>query len=1627
MPAAAHSRGRLVTGESASATVALALSEQVYTTKHVEKAEQANVFGQTTEVRTVRAGHDPASNFQSALDKNQLASALMSSASLVSAIPHLYKIASGQSSFVVHVSAENDKQKSAFGDFSNVMAVRQTGFALLSSSSVQEASDLAAIAHVASIKTASPFLHFFDSSRIAHEHTNIQELTEQNLAGLLPNEDVEAYRSRPQQQDANQSAYTLYKQRQEAQEERVDVYKVVEEVMVQFASVTGRHYLPLEYSGHPDAENVIVAMGAGASVVESTVDALRQQSADAKIGVLKVRLYRPWSNAELLKAIPASVKNIAVLEPSRDHTSTWNPLFLDIAAAYQSAQNDSTEIVSGQYGVDASDFAPASVNAVFQHLASGQLQRRFIIGESLQATPEHTVNVTPESSQQAVIVGDEAKVLSAFHQIADKKVQIYTVTDNGYAVSHVRVAHSSTSPVPSLIENADVVVLLDAKANAPTAIAALKQGGNVLVNKTEDVESALSGSVKKAIAAKNANVYVIDAYALLKSNNLVKFDTSNKIETKDSWKTASVSEEQKTTSSEADAQKSGLVETPYLKMLDQVFGDRLSIANGINAASVWSPDTQSPEASNPEFGYGKILAQNQQRSKFQASVEHALNNANLPESLYKALSQWLLVVKSSGSKTQQISDAASVAESALEQHATDSSVQDILRNKEFLFPKSNWLVGSDSWSYDIGQSGVHHVITSGENVNMLIVDTTPYSSPVQREQRKKDIGLYAMNYGEAYVASVAIYSSYTGVLHALIEADNFDGPSIVLAYLPSVNNLSNPIEVLQETKISVDNGSWPLYRWNPSRENEGKDPFVLDSERIKKDLENFLNRENHLSVLVAEQPDLAKTLVSSVESDVKKRHEQLKKKARDDYARLLSGLSGNANGPPVTILFGSDNGNAESLAKKLAAKGKSRGLKVSLMAMDDFADIQELANVVNVVILCSTAGQGEFPSNSREFWKALNNLAVGDIALQDTKFAVFGLGDSHYWPREEDAVYYNRPGKLIDNRLEMLGAGRLVAEIGLGDDQDADGYETGFTAWQPELWKSLGVADVGTDDEPPKLTDDQMKIDSNYLRGTIAQDLEDESTGAISEINGKLLKFHGSYGQDDRDIREERKKQGLEKAFSFMIRVRMPGGVSTPAQWLVMDELAETHANGAIKLTTRQAFQLHGIIKKKLKPTIRGINKSLLSTLAACGDVNRNIMMNPNPHVPEVYDELNTFANKMMEHLAPKTNAYHEIWLQDEMVAGHAVQDFEPIYGPTYLPRKFKIVIAVPPNNDVDIFAHDLGFIAIINDDKTLAGFNVTVGGGMGMTHGNKKTYPRPASIIGFCTVDQAINVAEKVMTTQRDYGDRTNRKHARLKYTIDDRGLDWFKGEVETRLGYKLAEERPYEFTDNADRYGWTKGLGDKWHFGMFIENGKVKDWPDLQIKTGLRELAKWHKGDFRLTPNQHLVIGNVPEADLERTKAHLAKYKLDNLSFSSLRLNAMACVALPTCGLAMAESERYLPTLVGLLESTIEEAGLRDDAITIRMTGCPNGCARPYLAEIAFVGKAPGAYNVYLGGGHKGERLNKLFKESLREEEILNEIKPIIKQYALERTPGEHFGDWVIRAGFVKKTITGTDFHDL
>ncbi len=563
--------------------------------------------------------------------------------------------------------------------------------------------------------------------------------------------------------------------------------------------------------------------------------------------------------------------------------------------------------------------------------------------------------------------------------------------------------------------------------------------------------------------------------------------------------------------------------------------------------------------------------------------------------------------------------------------------------------------------------------------------------------------------------------------------------------------------------------------------------------------------------------------------------------------------------------------------------------------------------------------------------------------------------------------------------------------------------------------------------EGPPSDVERIKDESNYLRGTLGETMLDRISSGISEDDNRLMKFHGSYLQDDRDLRNERQKQKLEPAYQFMLRVRTPGGVSTPEQWLVMDDLAQKYGNGTLKLTTRQAFQMHGILKWNMKKTIQEIHASLLDTIAACGDVNRNVMCNPNPYQSEVHAEVFEWSKKLSDYLLPRTRAYHELWLDEEKVIStpEVEEEVEPMYGPLYLPRKFKIGVAVPPSNDIDVYSQDLGFIAILEDEK-LVGFNVAIGGGMGMTHGDKTTYPQLAKVIGFCRPDQILEVAEKVITIQRDYGNRSVRKNARFKYTVDRLGLETVKEELENRLGWSLDEAKSYHFDHNGDRYGWEKGVKGKWHFTLFVQGGRIADFEDYKLMTGLREIAKVHSGDFRLTANQNLIIANVSTQKKKQISDLIEQYGLtDGKHYSALRRSSLACVSLPTCGLAMAEAERYLPVLLEKIEAIVDENGLRDKEITIRMTGCPNGCARPALGEIAFIGKAPGKYNMYLGAAFDGSRLSKMYRENISEEEILNELRVLLPRYAKEREEGEHFGDFVIRAGVIEAVTDGTNFH--
>ena len=553
---------------------------------------------------------------------------------------------------------------------------------------------------------------------------------------------------------------------------------------------------------------------------------------------------------------------------------------------------------------------------------------------------------------------------------------------------------------------------------------------------------------------------------------------------------------------------------------------------------------------------------------------------------------------------------------------------------------------------------------------------------------------------------------------------------------------------------------------------------------------------------------------------------------------------------------------------------------------------------------------------------------------------------------------------------------------------------------------------------------ERIKANSNYLRGTIAEGLADPVTGAISDDDNTVLKFHGSYLQDDRDLREERRQQKLEPAYAFMLRARLPGGVVTPAQWLVFDRIASEYANGTLRITTRQTFQWHGIIKHKLKPTIAAIHHALASTIAACGDVVRNVVSTANPIESEAHGEAYAWAVRLSDELAPRTRAYHEIWLDGVKLDSEepAAAEQEPLYGATYLPRKFKIGLAIPPLNDVDVFSQDLGLIAII-EDGALRGFNVAIGGGMGATHGDPTTYPRLGSVIGFVTPEQLFTVAETIVGIQRDWGNRSERKHARLKYTLDHRGLDTFKAELESRVGFALQAARAYRFEHNGDRYGWVQGHDGHWHLTLHIESGRLADVGTHRWLSGLRELAKVHTGDFRMTCNQNVIVANVAAVDRKRIDAIVQEHGLDGyLNQSGIRRHAVACVALPTCGLAMAESERYLPDLLPKLEKLLSQHELTDAPILLRLSGCPNGCSRPYLGEIALVGRGPGRYDLRLGADFSGQRLNRIYRENVDEVAILTALDRLFAYYAAERLHEEGFGDFLLRRDLLRDDLHAT-----
>ncbi|KAJ5371039.1 Sulfite reductase subunit beta [Penicillium cataractarum] len=1466
----------------------------------------------TPVVQAVRYNEDPLLSAFHPLRKGESVSVVTGSSVLITAVPHLYRLANFP--VVIHVALES----SPFPDYSVISSIRQCGFTFLHSETIQEAQDIALTAHALALKSGKGVIHFFDpansvkDSPIAAENVElvkkilnlggnvatytstgaetlyvdsgraatvsadveiapagqgeasagltVPSQTQTPLAVSVDNSSVGSSRRESSAgSEAPSSTATTVDYSSVRPVNAADVFEWTRQIWTALSREAGRTYNAIEYTGPADAQSAVFVFGSTGVFV----DALSHAEAGSElenIGLITARLYRPWVGGQIVNSIPTSVEKIAVLEQVRK-TTKWGPSFMDIL----------------------SSVTPSSVR-----------------GQALRVVGYRLGYVEPSTAVQA----------------------LRGIIQNLQA--------------PSPIQNLDI-----GSSQAPTAQEALEQPH---------------------------------------------------------------------------------IENAYLKILNQLFGERLYIANQLGAKNA---GISSTIAASPEYGFGSLLARKEHRERFIREVEEASKSTAFATETPKTwLSRWALNVKDAAK-------ANKLAPDVIARLSNDGSKlsRELLQSKKLFYEESQWLIGSDAWAYDLGNSGVHHVLASGANVNMLIIDSQPYSERTAADptRRKKDIGLYAMNFGNAYVASTAVYSSYTQVLQAMAEAEKFDGPSVVVAYLPYHQENDSALTVLQETKKAVDLGYWPLYRWNPANEEKGEPKFALDSERIKRELEEFLRRDNQLTQLMNRQPKYSSVLSESYGTEVRALQ---KRKAKDSYEKLLDGLFG----APLTILFASDGGNAQNIAKRLGNRGRARGLKTMVIAMDEYP-IEDLPTEENVVFISSTAGQGEFPVNGRSLWEHVKNS--GDLDLSSIHYSVFGLGDSHYWPRKEDKIYYNKPAKDLDARVAFLG-GQKLTDLGLGDDQDPDAYQTGYSEWEPRLWKALGVDNVeGLPEEPAPMTNEDIKIQSNYLRGTIAEGLLDESTGAISANDQQLTKFHGTYMQDDRDLRDERKAQGLEPAYSFMIRCRLPGGVATPTQWLQMDAISSSHGNETMKLTTRQTFQFHGVIKRKLRGAMQAINKSLMDTIAACGDVNRNVMCSSLPELSAFHRETYVWSQKISEHLLPSTTAYHEIWLKDEndnkvQVAGDAVVDHEPLYGPTYLPRKFKITIAIPPHNDTDVYAHDIGLIAIKGADGHLEGFNVLAGGGMGTTHNNKKTYPQTGRMLGFFPADKVHIACEKIMLVQRDNGDRKNRKHARLKYTIDDMGVDVFRGKVEELLpeGLRFAEPRPFEFKSNVDTFGWIKDETGLNHFTFFIENGRIEDTADFAMRTGLREIASLNKGEFRLTGNQHLILSRITDEDLPIVKEVMAKYKLDNTAFSGLRLSSSACVAFPTCGLAMAESERYLPVLISKLESTLEENGLARDSIVMRMTGCPNGCARPWLAEVAFVGKAYGAYNMYLGGGYHGQRLNKLYRSSIKEDEILDIMKGLLKRYAQERnTDGEtpeRFGDFCIRAGIIKATTNGQNFHD-
>lgn len=539
---------------------------------------------------------------------------------------------------------------------------------------------------------------------------------------------------------------------------------------------------------------------------------------------------------------------------------------------------------------------------------------------------------------------------------------------------------------------------------------------------------------------------------------------------------------------------------------------------------------------------------------------------------------------------------------------------------------------------------------------------------------------------------------------------------------------------------------------------------------------------------------------------------------------------------------------------------------------------------------------------------------------------------------------------------------------------------------------------------------EKLKFRSRYLRGNIAIGLEDKLTGAVPGDDPLLMKFHGIYQQDDRDKRQHRALRKMEPNYQFMVRLRIPGGRLTPSQWTKIDKISRQYSERGIRITTRQTIQFHGVRKSNLKKVMQAIHDAKLDTRAACGDDNRGVVSGINPEYAEISDQIAAIAARTSDRLAPRTNAYSEVWYGE---TGSSAENEEPIYGPLYLPRKFKIGFVIPPLNDIDVYGQDLGFIAIVRENE-LTGFNVCVGGGMGQLDNRDDSYPRLAESIGSIAETEVPEFAEIVMGIQRDYGDRKDRHRARFKYTLDRLGMAWFLNELHKRRGKPLQTVEPFTFTGNHDRYGWVKGSDDNWYATLFIENGRIDD----ALQSRLSGFFEAYGGRIRLTTNQNLQLTHVGDYEVAQVRRRLKDMELDHLVLPKIQAaHTISCVALPTCGLAMAEAERYAPKFLNKFIQIKERHNLENVPVTLRISGCPNGCARPYIAEVALTGRAPGLYNLYLGGSFHGDRLATLYESNINEEKILYILNELFSRYSAQRHKEEHFGDFLFRSSVLQK----------